>query len=207
MFDTGFICYYRGWQDLRDDDLETWWEHFVLNEIMARSQSRGSVLLAGQARARSGLCHRDPPKETGSHRVQMVREQLRSHRSGCYSRPMRVTAARAVCCSGLVKHHQNEDQRKVDNRRKKESTCISVRFADGQLCAAIAKVQAQQQNSHRVDRTGKRDPPKEKTGRKQSNGRKRALTGHENEFFASHAPRVEAPLVPKLMRFNVAASR
>jgi predicted AAA+ superfamily ATPase len=22
-FDTGFICYYRGWQDLRDDDLGT----------------------------------------------------------------------------------------------------------------------------------------------------------------------------------------
>ena len=39
-FDTGFICYYRGWQDLRDDDLGTLWAHFVLNEIMARSQSR-----------------------------------------------------------------------------------------------------------------------------------------------------------------------
>jgi len=39
-FDTGFICYYRGWQDLRDDDLGTLWEHFVLNEIMARSQTR-----------------------------------------------------------------------------------------------------------------------------------------------------------------------
>ena len=39
-FDTGFICYYRGWQDLRDDDLGLLWEHFVLNEMMARSQSR-----------------------------------------------------------------------------------------------------------------------------------------------------------------------
>jgi len=39
-FDTGFICYYRGWQELRDDDLGTLWEHFVLNEIMARSQTR-----------------------------------------------------------------------------------------------------------------------------------------------------------------------
>lgn len=39
-FDTGFSCYYRGWQDLRDDDLGVLWEHFVLNEIMARSQSR-----------------------------------------------------------------------------------------------------------------------------------------------------------------------
>jgi hypothetical protein len=39
-FDTGFICYHRGWQELRDDDLGILWEHFVLNEIMARSQSR-----------------------------------------------------------------------------------------------------------------------------------------------------------------------
>src|SRR5258708_13542609 len=38
-FDTGFVCYYRGWQDLRDDDLGTLWEHFVLNEFMARWQS------------------------------------------------------------------------------------------------------------------------------------------------------------------------
>jgi predicted AAA+ superfamily ATPase len=39
-FDTGFVCYYRGWQELRSDDLGFLWEHFVLNEIMARSQSR-----------------------------------------------------------------------------------------------------------------------------------------------------------------------
>ncbi|HUL32632.1 MAG TPA: ATP-binding protein [Candidatus Eisenbacteria bacterium] len=39
-FDTGFVCYYRGWQDLRDDDLGVLWEHFVLNEITARLQSR-----------------------------------------------------------------------------------------------------------------------------------------------------------------------
>ena len=39
-FDTGFICYYRGWQELRDDDLGILWEHFVLNEMMARLQTR-----------------------------------------------------------------------------------------------------------------------------------------------------------------------
>ena len=39
-FDTGFVSYYRGWQDLRREDLGTLWEHFVLNEIMARQQSR-----------------------------------------------------------------------------------------------------------------------------------------------------------------------
>lgn len=39
-FDTGFVCYYRGWQELRRDDLGIMWEHFVLNEIMAKSQSR-----------------------------------------------------------------------------------------------------------------------------------------------------------------------
>jgi len=66
-----------------------------------------------------------------------------------------LMAALAVCCLGLIKHHQNEDDWKVDNRRKKKPTCISVRFANSQLCAAIVKVRAQQQSSHRVDRTGK----------------------------------------------------
>jgi len=39
-FDTGFICYYRGWQQLRREDFGPLWEHFVLNEMMARMQSR-----------------------------------------------------------------------------------------------------------------------------------------------------------------------
>ena len=39
-FDTGFICYYRGWRQLRREDLGSLWEHFVLNEIMARMQTR-----------------------------------------------------------------------------------------------------------------------------------------------------------------------
>ncbi len=39
-FDTGFFCYYRGWESLREDDLGILWEHFVLNEIQARLQNR-----------------------------------------------------------------------------------------------------------------------------------------------------------------------
>jgi hypothetical protein len=39
-FDTGFICYYRGWNELRNEDLGVLWEHFVLNEMMAKLQSR-----------------------------------------------------------------------------------------------------------------------------------------------------------------------
>jgi len=39
-FDTGFVCYYRGWHELRQDDLGILWEHFVLNEIHAHTQSR-----------------------------------------------------------------------------------------------------------------------------------------------------------------------
>ena len=37
-FDTGFICYYRGWLALRSDDLGPLWEHFVLNEMQAALQ-------------------------------------------------------------------------------------------------------------------------------------------------------------------------
>lgn len=39
-FDTGFVCYHRGWSSLRSEDLGLLWEHFVLNEIMAHIQSR-----------------------------------------------------------------------------------------------------------------------------------------------------------------------
>jgi hypothetical protein len=39
-FDTGFVCYHRGWQDLRREDFGLMWEHFVLNEIGARLQTR-----------------------------------------------------------------------------------------------------------------------------------------------------------------------
>lgn len=39
-FDTGFFCYYRGWHDLRQDDLGTLWEHYVMNELFGRLQTR-----------------------------------------------------------------------------------------------------------------------------------------------------------------------
>jgi len=32
-FDTGFVCYYKGWYDLRPEDLGILWEHYVLNEL------------------------------------------------------------------------------------------------------------------------------------------------------------------------------
>ncbi|MBL8142507.1 MAG: ATP-binding protein [Acidobacteria bacterium] len=34
-FDTGFVCFFRGWHDLRHDDLGYLWEHLVLNELHA----------------------------------------------------------------------------------------------------------------------------------------------------------------------------
>lgn len=39
-FDTGFICYHKGWRDLRPDDSSLLWEHYVLNEIQGRFQER-----------------------------------------------------------------------------------------------------------------------------------------------------------------------
>lgn len=39
-FDTGFVCAFRGWNDLRDDDMGLLWEHFVLNELQAEMQQR-----------------------------------------------------------------------------------------------------------------------------------------------------------------------
>lgn len=39
-FDTGFVCYHRGWNSLRQDDMGLLWEHYVLNEILAQTQRR-----------------------------------------------------------------------------------------------------------------------------------------------------------------------
>lgn len=39
-FDTGFVCYYRGWHELRHEDSGYLWEHFVLNELQAHLQTR-----------------------------------------------------------------------------------------------------------------------------------------------------------------------
>lgn len=38
-FDTGFVCAYRGWTELRREDLGILWEHLVLNELLAHTQS------------------------------------------------------------------------------------------------------------------------------------------------------------------------
>ncbi len=32
-FDTGFVCYHKGWSQLRQEDLGILWEHLVLNEL------------------------------------------------------------------------------------------------------------------------------------------------------------------------------
>lgn len=39
-FDTGFVCQFKGWESLRNEDLGFLWEHYVLNELQARRQER-----------------------------------------------------------------------------------------------------------------------------------------------------------------------
>lgn len=39
-FDTGFVSYYKGWHELRGEDVGLLWEHLVLNELHANLQSR-----------------------------------------------------------------------------------------------------------------------------------------------------------------------
>ncbi len=39
-FDTGFVCYHRGWSGLRRDDMGPLFEHWVLNEMQAVLQTR-----------------------------------------------------------------------------------------------------------------------------------------------------------------------
>jgi predicted AAA+ superfamily ATPase len=37
-FDTGFVCFFRGWHQLRDEDFGLLWEHWVLNEMHSHLQ-------------------------------------------------------------------------------------------------------------------------------------------------------------------------
>jgi len=39
-FDTGFVCYYKGWLNLRKEDLGALFEHAVLNELYGRLQTK-----------------------------------------------------------------------------------------------------------------------------------------------------------------------
>lgn len=39
-FDTGFVCFFRGWHQLRDEDFGLLWEHWVLNEMHSHLQLR-----------------------------------------------------------------------------------------------------------------------------------------------------------------------
>lgn len=39
-FDTGFVAYHRDWHQLRASDLGDLWEHYVLNELQGRLQTR-----------------------------------------------------------------------------------------------------------------------------------------------------------------------
>jgi uncharacterized protein len=39
-FDTGFVSFFRGWDRLRPDDMGVLWEHYVLNELQGRLQTR-----------------------------------------------------------------------------------------------------------------------------------------------------------------------
>ena len=39
-FDTGFVCYYKGWLNLRKEDLGILWEHIVLNELQGQLQTK-----------------------------------------------------------------------------------------------------------------------------------------------------------------------
>ena len=39
-FDTGFVCLFKGWEGLRNEDRGALWEHYVLNEYLGRRQKR-----------------------------------------------------------------------------------------------------------------------------------------------------------------------
>jgi predicted AAA+ superfamily ATPase len=42
-FDTGFVCFFKGWNTLRQDDVGLLWEQCVLNELEAKLQKRFAI--------------------------------------------------------------------------------------------------------------------------------------------------------------------
>lgn len=60
-FDTGFICYYRGWHQLRSDDLGNLWEHYVLNELFAQTQQRNILYWRDKAKHEIDFVYAKPP--------------------------------------------------------------------------------------------------------------------------------------------------
>jgi uncharacterized protein len=64
-FDTGFICFHRGWERLRDEDLGLLWEHYVLGEMRSVLQSRPVHYWRDKARHELDfVVARDPERPT-----------------------------------------------------------------------------------------------------------------------------------------------
>ncbi|MBI1876402.1 MAG: DUF4143 domain-containing protein, partial [Acidobacteria bacterium] len=40
-FDTGFVCFVRGWREIRDDDRRGLWEHLVLDVLRTATRGEG----------------------------------------------------------------------------------------------------------------------------------------------------------------------
>jgi predicted AAA+ superfamily ATPase len=40
-FDTGFVCFVRGWREIRDDDRGVLWEHLVLDVLRTATRGEG----------------------------------------------------------------------------------------------------------------------------------------------------------------------
>lgn len=79
-FDTGFVKTFRGWGELRDEDLGQLWEHYVLNELHARGGTCGRSPLAVHQAPGSGLRNRSPWTGTPCRRMQVARRRSRESR-------------------------------------------------------------------------------------------------------------------------------
>ena len=81
-FDTGFVCLLKGWDRLRNEDRGVLWEHYVLNEYLARTQDQRIRYwrTSGDMRLTSfsptGVARRRRSSASGKQRVSM-RETLR----------------------------------------------------------------------------------------------------------------------------------
>ncbi len=86
-FDTGFVCYHRGWHELRRDDLGPLWSTSSSTSYTRASARGRSTTGAASTETRSTSCWPPAGSRSGD-RVQVVSGRFRSGGAGRLSQPL-----------------------------------------------------------------------------------------------------------------------
>ncbi len=96
-FDTGFVCYHRGFTTLRPDDMGLMWEHFVMGEIHVSATAKSARYWRRQSAAPrlTSYCRAEAIGGRSRYRVQVASGIVRSRlcsRSGTCTHEVRASS-------------------------------------------------------------------------------------------------------------------